>query len=321
MKRFYRQWLSAIIIGSVLLSGCGRNTDNSSEIKEGKGYSLSEIMIVAATEKNRYEEVYTDQIWQVKVGEENISFEEYLQQQVETFMNQLKIMNLLAVEKGIEQTGGEKEQIRQLSEEYYSSLTREDLTYMNATKEDVLFLYSEYHMANKLVNELTRDLDLEVSDNEAKVITVQLLRLNDSETAKLAYEEISVQEKDFDAVFKSYSAQKEGKRQVGRGELSPALESAAFSLETGQVSQIVEADGAYYLIKAVSAYDENATLERKKKLSAERKNAAFQQIYNQFLEQNQVELQHNLWKQVSFSETNGSTTRNFFELYKEYFPD
>ncbi len=38
---------------------------------------------------------------------------------------------------------------------------------------------------------------------------------------------------------------------VGRGELPPALESAAFSLTAGQVSPVIEASGGYYIVQVV----------------------------------------------------------------------
>lgn len=46
-------------------------------------------------------------------------------------------------------------------------------------KQDVYELYEDYHLANKLVDELTGQVDLEISDSEAKVITVQEISVSD----------------------------------------------------------------------------------------------------------------------------------------------
>ena len=40
--------------------------------------SRAEVMVIAMTEKKRYEEVCTDQIWGVSVGEKGDDFETYL---------------------------------------------------------------------------------------------------------------------------------------------------------------------------------------------------------------------------------------------------
>lgn len=42
--------------------------------KSEKGYSLPEIMVIAMTEQNRYEEICTDQIWNVEIAEEGEEF-------------------------------------------------------------------------------------------------------------------------------------------------------------------------------------------------------------------------------------------------------
>ena len=42
-------------------------------------------------------------------------------------------------------------------------------------------------MANKLVNELTKEVDLEISDSEAKVIDIQQIVLDSLETAAIRF--------------------------------------------------------------------------------------------------------------------------------------
>ena len=48
-------------------------------------------MVIAMTEKKRYEEVCTDQIWGVSVGEKGDDFETYLKKQIRSFMDELKV--------------------------------------------------------------------------------------------------------------------------------------------------------------------------------------------------------------------------------------
>ena len=55
-----------------------------------------------------------------------------------------------------------------LSETYYNGLTPEDIAYMGIEQEDVLTMYQEYHLANKIVAELTKEMNLEISDSEAQ---------------------------------------------------------------------------------------------------------------------------------------------------------
>ena len=100
--------LAGLALSLGLLTGCG--SDGSTIVvgkKNEKGYSRAEVMVIAMTEKKRYEEVCTDQIWGVSVGEKGDDFETYLKKQIRSFMDELKIMNLLAADRGISLTSEE----------------------------------------------------------------------------------------------------------------------------------------------------------------------------------------------------------------------
>lgn len=86
--------------------------------------------IVIATERNRYRDVYTDQIWQVAVDDEGTQFQTYLLGEIKSFLSELKTMKLLADEREIRLSGQEKEQLQELAGDFYDSLTKEDLGYI-----------------------------------------------------------------------------------------------------------------------------------------------------------------------------------------------
>ncbi len=312
---------AAIILASLMLAGCGGNLPSMSELKESKGYSDAQTMIIITTEKNRYQDVYTDQIWSVKVDDEGITFQTYLLNEVKKFMINMKTMNLLADKQGIELDNAEKETVRQLSEEYFTGLTDKDIAFMNVTREDVEKMYEEYHLANKVVNELTKDLNLEVSDNEAKVIEVNEIVTSEREKAEEAYQKLQEEGVKFADIAKTYSEEEEMNQKIGRGDLAKELEDAAFGLMAGEISQPIASGSRYYIFQCVNDYDQNATQERKKELFKERKNQAFRQVYDQFTPDNPIKLDSEIWNQPAFTKGDGTTTTNFFELYQEYFPN
>ena len=312
---------AAIILASLMLAGCGGNLPSMSELKESKGYSDAQTMIIITTEKNRYQDVYTDQIWSVKVDDEGTTFQTYLLNEVKNFMINMKTMNLLADKQGIELDNAEKETVRQLSEEYYTGLTDNDIAFMNVTREDVEKMYEEYHLANKVVNELTKDLNLEVSDNEAKVIEVNEIVTSEKEKAEEAYQKLQEEGVKFADIAKTYSEEEEMNQKIGRGDIAKELEDAAFGLMAGEISQPIASGSRYYIFQCVNDYDQNATQERKKELFKERKNQAFRQVYDQFTPDNPIKLDSEVWNQPAFTKGDGTTTTNFFELYQEYFPN
>ena len=316
-----RGWL-AFLLAAILMfaAGCGQKTDETGD-GEDDPYTLPEIMVIAATERNRYEAVYTDQIWTVKVDDAGASMKDMLLDQIRTFLEDLETMRLLAQSQGIELTASESTQIYRLSQEYYQGLSAEDIAFTGVSEEEIQTLYERYCLANRLVNELTKDVDLEISDSEAKVISVQQIVVNSAETAEEAYSQAAAEDADFSAIAREYSESEEIDRLVGRGEEIPSYEEAAFSLEDGQVSRPVESEGKYYIIKCLDSYNEEATAARKIQLSLSRKNQAFRSIYDQFKEENPARISDGLWSQVSFDGGEGCTTVNFFDLYHEYFPE
>lgn len=310
----------ASLAAAVFLSGCKSEIPIVSEIRESKAYTMPQSMIVVATERNRYQQLYTSQIWGVElpVGQ---TFEAYLVEQVREFLHEMKRLNLLAGSRGITLNGGEKEEARKAAEEYFASLTEEDISYMGVTEEDVRIMYEEYCLSNKVVEELTKDLNLEISDSEAKVIEVDQIVLSDRAAAEEVLLKAQAEGADFQALAREYSEEGVTQRKMGRGEAPGPGEEAAFSLSVGEISSVVEESGKYYIFQCVNDYDEEATQERKAGLYRERKKEAFDQIYSRFKEENPVAFNSEMWKEIKFSKEDKTTTTNFFEIYKKYFSD
>lgn len=313
-----KKMLAACLAATMLAAGgCSGGIPIVSEVRETSGYTNPQTMILIATEKNRYRNVYTDQIWQVQVDQDGTTFQTYLLGEVKDFLRELKTMNLLADEEGIGLSTQEKEKLSELAALYYDSLTAEDLEYMGVEESDVYTMYEAYHRANKLVDELTKDVNLEISDSEAKIITVEEIKLSSLEQAQEVYAQVMAEGADFASIAKTHSEDSEIEKQVGRSERQKGYEDAVFSLGIGEISPIIEEEGAYYLVRCVSDYDEAATLERKKQLSLYRKNQAFRQIYDAFAAEHPVEIQGSIWEEVSFTSDDQSTAAGFFELYQE----
>lgn len=298
---------------AAVLSGCSQGGGKKSE----KGYALPEIMVIAMTEKNRYETVCTEQIWDVSVGEEGEDFEDYLIKEIRTFMEEMRVMNLLAEERGISLSAQERAAMSGAAQEYFDRLTEEDRAYMNVTQEQVQRVYEDYFLAEKLVDALTGGVELEVSDSEARVM--QLLQVEtDSETAAENFaEQLSGEQADFQAC-----AEKVGlavsERTLGRGEESSAFEEAAFSLTDGQVSGILERDNRFYVLYCVEDYDTEATDARKARIYEERRKRAFQDIYDAYRDTVSLTYSGNPWEELELNAGEYAKAADFFEIYSEY---
>lgn len=317
-KKWYGCFLVVAVLAVFVLGGCKREVPIASNIPENVDYTKAQAMLVVATERNRYEKMYTDAIWQVAL-EDGRTFEEYLLEQIRIFLRDLKTMNMLADSREITLGNGEKDRIRRMAETYYNGLGEQDIQYMGVTLDDVVFMYQQYHRANKVVGELTQDVNLEVSDSDAKVILVRQIVLDDKEQAELIRSKAVEGEKELGAAAREVTDAEVTERQMQRGQEPEVIEEEAFALESGQVSQVVEVGNVCYLFQCVSDYEIEATKKRKTQIQEERRAWVFQQIYDQFQEEHQVTFSEEIWADIHFSEEDQTSTDNFFALYQEEF--
>ena len=89
------------------------------------------------------------------------------------------------------------------------------------TEEAVLELYEDYCMAEKLVQELTEGMNLEVNDSEAKVIVVQEVKTKERQAAETLQAEASEEGTDFSALAEA-AGFSVTERSLGRNEESAA---------------------------------------------------------------------------------------------------
>ena len=179
---------------------------------------------------------------------------------MEQFLIELAATNLMADEQGIELTSQEKDSLKSLAQEYYRNLSEQDRRFMDVSQDEVYDLYCEYYRADKLVAELTKNENLEVSDAEAKVIGIQQIELDSREEAENVLALTQAEKADFGAIAAKYSKNSRTDRTLEWQKDMDGLDSAAFELEQDQVSGILEQGGRYYIQKCVNAYDQEPRL-------------------------------------------------------------
>ena len=196
----------AAVLAMAVLTGCSRKTAAVSGARTvDKEYTKGQMMVIAITERNRYQNIYTSELWSVKADQNGDTFEDRLMDQVEQFLIELATTNLMADEQGIELTGQEKDALKSLAQEYYRNLSEQDRRFMDVSEDEVYDLYCEYYRADKLVAELTKNENLEVSDAEAKVIGIQQIELDSRAEAENVLALAQAEKADFGAIAAKYS--------------------------------------------------------------------------------------------------------------------
>ncbi len=304
---------------------------------EEESCKKDEIMVYLTTIQNQYENVYGEEIWQAAL--EDVTLEENVKETVLARIAQVKTMYLLAKEKGVTLSEGEQVLVSQATAEYFGSLSDVEVELMGITKDTIKKLYTEYALAQKVYEQLIADINPEVSDDEARIITVQHILLKtytlDGAGKKVAFsdaakqtirskaEEIRKQAVSEGQDFAELAAQMSEDSNItysfGKGEMDIAFEEAAFVLETGEISSVVESESGYHIIKCLNTFDREETDANKLKIVEKRKQEAFGVEYNTFVQTLAKNLNRDLWEDVELIYDERVTTDNFFAVYEKYF--
>ncbi|MBD5459763.1 MAG: peptidylprolyl isomerase [Lachnospiraceae bacterium] len=300
--------------------------------------SLPEIMVYLTNTQNQYESVYGQEIWETELN--GMTLEQNIKDTVLARMAQVKSMTLLAEENGIELSKEEKELAEQAAEEYFASLNEKEITLLGVDQDVIGKLYEEYALAQKVYDQIIQDINPEISDDEARIITVQHILFKtytlDGTGRKVEYTDnakASVYEKaagvlalandgqhDFESLIAEYSEDSIAVYSFGKGEMDPDFEAAAFNLGNNEISGIVESQFGYHIIKCLNTFDREETDHNKLKIVEQRRQEVFGQEYDAFVEQLIRLLNENLWEEVTFIHDAEVTTSDFFDVYNKYFP-
>lgn len=306
--------LAAVVLAAAVVCGCGVKETLLSGRKSEREYGKAETMVIVTTERLRYEELYTDKIWDTVVDESGTTFEETLLSQIHDFLKELKTMSRMADEEKVTLSGKERELAKQAAAQYMKELKNAGES-SEIDKDVVESLYEDYWKTEKLVETLTGSVNLEVSDSEAKVITVDEIVLSDKDKADEALKKVQMEGTDFMTVAKEVSEDQEIEKKISRGLRPEAYEKAAYALATGETSDVIEADGKYYILRCVNDYDEAATKVRKEEMVREKRNEVFYETYSEYAAKVYLAKDDSLWKNLSI--TDGErTSADFFEIFE-----
>lgn len=315
IKRVLTQGFLCLTL-TAMISGCSVTETLTPAGKGEKEYGKAETMIILTTEKLRYEDVYTEEIWSASVDQHGTTFEEVLLPQVHNFLIDLKTMSNMAEAYEIELTNREKELAGEAAGMYYRTLESEQITAFGLEQSDVNELYKDYWLSEKLVAMLTGDLNLEVSDSEAKVITVAQIQVSAKDKAEEVLALLMEDNADFNMIAKEHSENEELKQRIHRGMMSDAYENAAYALDEGEVSDVVSDGGVYYILKCIDDYDEEATRVRKDQMMHEKKTEAFHTVYQAYKAEHPLIGDEELWKTISVADS-PEVKADFFAIYEE----
>lgn len=353
MKRLYKSvlLLLAVCLFCFVLAGCEKESEEKKKIVLTTGFDENEIfrigeevcfrpevMLYLTNMQNQYETVYGQEIWKKKIGD--ITLEQKIKNMVLARIARIKTMVLLAKERGVTLSTEEEEKASEAASEYFSSLNDTEKQQIGVTLSDVKQSYLEYALANKVYDSIIQDTNPEISDDEARIVTVSQIviktynldedgnRVDYSAEAKRSAGEKAQEIKsklkngeEFDSLAAKYNEEEQISVSFSKGEKDSVYEEAAFNLGEGEISDVLDTKEGFVILRCDSALDRQQTDENKVRIVKQRKEEAFSQIYNDFLKTQIRKINDDLWGQVQFLHDDQITTSSFFDVFNQYYEE
>ena len=301
-----------IVLASALLlqaAGCGLSFSwvgrDRKALVQGDLYLTEGEMRVIALEyktlfESYYEELFSDSFWTEEV-DENMTFEEYVKSYyILEESTALLYLCGVAEERSLSVTDAAREDLSQKAESYFSSLTEDEKRFLSCGSETVRDVLIMYETAFLGVESLLSGSRIEVSEEDGRVVDIELIRTTDAETAEALHERIENGE-NFLTIAKANTVERETSYSVSREELAPEIASVVFSMKAGETSGVIPYGGGYYIFRVLNYNNSLLSVKNRKNLIAVRRYEGWSGEYEAYRSEHPARLSETFFDSLTLS--------------------
>lgn len=347
MKKQINRILAAVLtfaMAAVCMTGCslGSKSTQSKTLLfsyDGSDVYLDEAWVYAKIAQTGYESQYSstfgDSMWSMQISQDDdgnpITMEDMVKENVVEQIKQVKVLNNRAKELKVSLTDEEKETAKKNAKAFAGEAEGKAIFEETGANQELMQkIYEENALASKVQQEVVKDVDTEVSDDEARHTTVYKLVFADTKTdsetgavtdlsasekekqkkkAEKAYKEIQAG-KTIEEVAKEYGLEDSAEETYGSGESlgGEQFEKTMAAMKDGEISKVLTTDEGYVIAKLVAYTDEEATAQEKESIISQRQSEAYQEKYEEWTKElsekwdYEKDVDQEAWGQVVFAE-------------------
>ena len=316
---------------TISLPGCGRK-DKNATLETGTVSDNSVVMLVGNEPvrfseikdycyflKCQYEGNFGEELWNYPIGDSE-TIGDQAKQEIVNMITQLKIICAKAKEENITLTADEQDEALRQAEELVANATKKDKKEYKLSVQELTEIYKENALASKMFYIATDDADTNISDEQARQVSLQYVQIltngtnkngvqvkMDEQTKKKALKRAirlaqeAARTEDFLTFAQQNTEAQQAELTIGRDtdKLEKTVVDAAFSMQTGEISEVIEGEQGYYILYCVNQEDEEATRQRKEEIIQERQTAMFMDKYSQWMQGKKVDINQSFWNEFS----------------------
>lgn len=334
MKRTGKKILGLVLALALAMTGCSgeekKEITNSKEpaasVDNGTLKGDSKVIAVGKTTvtyneyrtysyilRNSYDTLLDGNVWNYSVKAGQTIGKDAIEDTIRMII-QLKVIGKCAGSIGVSLGANEKEQLTYEAEKFLQSVPEETRKQYGMTVQLIADMLRDNEIARRVYDVTTGKADTNITDEEAQVVEAQVICLltngidkngvskKADEAEKTALFEqakkLREQAKDsgFYALAEANSSLADIHMNIGREDEPKELAAAAFTLQAGQISEVITASNGYYIINCLSVNKESVVNEHREELVLEKRNKAFQNTYKTWSEKFGVHVSRSLLK-------------------------
>ncbi len=336
-----RLCLAAVCLMAISFAGCTRIRITTGFTRSqfanvgGTKTDMQEAYMLLSEEKYTYEKLFNGNVWNELI--EGETTEKHVKDDIGETIEQLTILNRMAADMDIVLTDAETTDIENAAEEYYNSLDEDTRKEQWYDKETVESFYTRLRIAEKTFYSVTDNIDTEVSEDEARIINVQYIFVStagqnkDGDTTELSQAAVNKKKAfaqslhdqiiggaDIASLAREYSDDSQYTLELGRGTYDEDFEDAAFRLNMGDISNVVETEYGFYIIKCTNDNVESDFDKRSQEIVLSRRTQAFASYYTDYADNMYTSYNQRFWEDTDMSKVPYGTGK-LYEIYNKYF--
>ncbi len=284
--------------------------------------SMGEARLYAYVMKSQYEAYYGSSIWDMEI-EDGVTFGESMKDVITSQLVQMVILNGQAEDYGVSLSDEDNEAVEEYVENFKTNIGEDVMTDEGITEDDVRSVVQKSTLAGNVYQAMFDAEKVELTDEEkadATCIKVQHILISTTDTTKkddegntvdmtdeekeayLAGQKAKAEEalekakngEDFQTLADEYSSEnagfefsfdKNGYDPVNMTSMVEPFYTAAWQLGEGELSDLVESQYGYHIIKCISLNDEEATAASVESAESTKKSRSLDEKLNQTMEE------------------------------------